>query len=425
MRHPHKPTAIESPQYAIVPLPDDLVQSPGRRFLWWRFIHLLTSSFLCWNPDVLSGDVNFRNPFAIILAPMALGNDAFRAAALGLSASRCVGLRCSPQMFADEACMHLVAAKHNDMTDTGARLAVIATAIFVHLFDDAGDYFNLLDLARSAAASLGRFEDLPENFQAGFEVVVGTLRWIDICTNFSLRRHVPIANERIHNLILVDDGELRYLDERAFCPLTIKSWLVQPTYAFSSRLINPLLRLSRLSRIRQNQRELMIADDSCLQTQIDELEQDFVAVRDHDRSFLRHGTTDDAALLCLNEATAAMAFMLYCTRLRDIPSHAPVITHLLTEARRHLEQIAFNSPAALGTVFPLYVMGLEALDEEIQHFVETRLAHLPGLWNGREHRLINSLRRVWALRGTMPEQPWNTWTHCLQAYSDGEEPAPI
>ncbi|KAK0642552.1 hypothetical protein DIS24_g8943 [Lasiodiplodia hormozganensis] len=218
-------------------------------------------------------------------------------------------------------------------------------------------------------------------------------------------------------------------------------WVTHPIFAFSPRLINPLLKIGRALRLQTlrhrkqaaqppsqermheeaypNASKLPVAEDA----QILSLEEELQLARDGDTETEAHRISisssgdcgsdnagDPVPLVCLNEAMHAAARILIDSRLRRLPFTAPSIREHVDRVVRETRKIADASRVSHALAFPLFVAGCEAVDTAARETIASRLAQQRGLLCNPPGYLAKILRRVWSIRDADPGLDWAAWT---------------
>ncbi|EXJ83063.1 hypothetical protein A1O1_06681 [Capronia coronata CBS 617.96] len=397
------------------PLPNDILDSHRNKFLWSYFVAHGIKMFLCWDPHKVDIDGAPPEPFTKVFGSMAFQSKPLRLAAMGLSAflqgtkTQTPALRVVSSNLGRLASQALCSEHRVLPTNTHSLLQIIATAILLFLSDPQWST-SMLQLARSTAAyMLGQETRNNVIEDEYFEVVMALLRWCDICAHFSLLQSVEMSDDYIHRSI-----EFQEREQQASISRTFKSWIINPLYTFSTRWINPMLRLGRLTRLRQTAKKLGFSTpDEYLEKQIDELEEELLLARNEDLKACSSLWNDLPDLLLLNEAMHSATVLLFYTRLRDLPWSTPFVRRHVDIICDQTEQISPESQSSNNILFPLYVAGCEAVDVGKREQIANRLSRLPatGYWFNQETKLVSSLRHVWAIRDNSPGTTWIDWSH--------------
>ncbi|KIW64821.1 hypothetical protein PV04_09728 [Phialophora macrospora] len=395
--------------------PNDVMDSPLNRYLWSHFVAQGTKMFLCWDPHAVQG--GFYDPFTKVLASMALRFKPLRLAAMGLSAFLQSTKTQEPAFRSAYSNLGLLSSealcsqRSKPATDTHSLLQTIATAILLFLIDSQGST-NMLQLARSAAAYMLSPEmGVHVVEDEYFEVVMHLLRWCDICTQCSLLQSVQMSHDSVHRSI-----EFQEQEQQASLSRTFENWVIHPLYTFSTRWINPLLRLGRLMRLRMVVEESApLSPGGSIAEQINKLEEDILLARNADLKACTSFRNDLPDLLHLNEAIHSATVLLFYTRLRDLPWSNPFVRRHVGIICDEIDQISPESPTSNNILFPLYTAGCEAVDLATRTQIVNRVRRLPitGYWFNQETKLVSSLRHVWSVRDADPGALWMEWSKQL------------
>ncbi|KAB2570883.1 hypothetical protein DBV05_g10462 [Lasiodiplodia theobromae] len=212
-------------------------------------------------------------------------------------------------------------------------------------------------------------------------------------------------------------------------------WVTHPIFAFSPRLINPLLKIGRNLRLQTWQAVQPPSQESMVveahpnvpkppvaeDAQILSLEEELRLARDGDTETEAHrisssgdGGSDNAGdpmpLVCLNEAMHAAARILIDSRLRRLPFTAPSIREHVNRVVCETSKITDASRVSHALAFPLFVAGCEAVDTAARETIASRLVRQRGLLFNPPGYLVKILRRVWGIRDADPGLDWTAWT---------------
>lgn len=440
------PTVIETLQ--ILPhataLQADLTRSTTRRALWDYFVQRALQVFLCWEPNDVRLDKRYNDPYQDNIPAVAIRSRPMMLASLALSAFHFAGggdkndgssLLTSLMLEASNA---LAALRFQDQPRTFEELlTTIGTASLLYLLEPSV-YSDMLPLSRTAVLCLvsdARWQNVQ---MPGYQAIMQIFRWLDICSQCSLKRYVPIPDEQTESLLQLRDNERA----TSLSP-SYKKWYVHPLYAFAESLISPLQRVAWLIRVRQQghvgpaQRDL--ADGSSIETgsspssrasfvisrgHFEELVEDVETMIDcsfnsADITNSHNGSRDGSSaapdlrtdLNHLTTAVESALIILFYTRLKDLPWTSRLVRSHVSHIVESLEGVVPDSRTANGIVFPLSIAGLEAVDTASRQKIIEKLDHLPGIWSRRESRFVASLRNVWNLRDADPGAVWVSWIH--------------
>lgn len=433
---PRADACILHPQLASSGLPTDLYQSTMRRFLWDYFVKRASQVFLCWEPGNAQLDRNYRDPYAEGLPALAAQSQSMRSATLALSAFHYSGgSRVNKSMISSlmmEASQALAASRWVEPQSEKQLLATIGTAALLYLLDPE-TYSDMLPLSRSAALCLMATERSMIANDVSYQVVMQIFRWADICAQCSLMKHVPVPDEMTQQRL-----NLR-ADERA-TQLSdyYTGWFVHPLYAFSEELISPLRRIAWLIRVRQQ--GLIFEDSGMNHTGLsdvssqDSRKKSFMIPNSHFEQLVKSAEEeinkfnmpshpdalldgqDDTPPLKTGLSHIASAVhsaikILLLTRLLDKPWTTDEIRWHVANITLHLCDVKPESKFSNGVVFPLYIAGVEAVDQAHRTLIVQRLQFLPGIWQQQEVRLTDSLKHIWSIRDQDPGAVWKEWVH--------------
>lgn len=295
------PPFVPDRLYCPMPWPEDMLASSERRFLWQYFLTLVETDFLCLDwPDV--GHLHdFQHPYATTVPQMALSSAPLRGAIFCYSASQ-YQIRHNTQDFARvkyltsaEAASAMGTHGTSRTDDAGSLLSMILAATLLYLFGpEEHDYVRMASrLVASFRETWTSRPHVPTSFP---EVSLTEFRWSVISTLCSLQQPGRPLGEEVCRLIEMGDDEVNKNYSRAF-----QSWVSHPIYAFSPRLVNPLLRIGRL--LERQLSQLTGADgpeaDATWETQAAEAEEMLLRARECDVSASKSplGCADPAAVL--------------------------------------------------------------------------------------------------------------------------------
>ncbi|CAG9984529.1 unnamed protein product [Clonostachys byssicola] len=410
--------AVTSPtKYCPMPWPADMVESPQRRFLWQHFLQVTEKGFLCFDVENLDDSNSFQDPFIVTLPHLAIFSDTLRKAALCFSSfqynslGRVDDYSCAFPDVARDASRHFLTSTSaiTQAKDPRETLATIAAGTLLHHFspDCRPPYLQLA--IRLTSSLLGEPSSRSSVPQIIVDVVLTLLRWTVISSTCSLitwQNHRTL--QHVRSLELADDQVGQNLSHYSHI---FNNWIDHPLYAFSPRLVNPLLRIGVLLQLRQListhqhvpegsghfQDAVSEAEDSLLNAQAQDL--DTLATRT---------TTDPDQILYLNEAMRATASILLYARLRNMPFTAPFIRRLVRIVVDQIAKIKVNSRTYFAVIFPLFTAGCEAADLELREQIEFMLRTPRGLSYNRGD-LIPALEHIWQIRDLDPGLEWPLW----------------
>lgn len=388
----------------LSPWHSELLRSAPRRFLWEYFVHLTNTSFLCFDREDLQAITSFKDPFLETLPVMALSNPLLGTAALCFSAFQYEyrnpdhTISLSGKSLAKEAAQVLFSTRRGNAADDAWLLPTIAAGVLLHL-PQIHEAQNFLQLARSAAAYLVSLSTPSYRSRDQiFQTVMSLLRWADISTLCSLCPPEQPFNADIHSMLEMQEEET----QNNFAP-EFYGWVTHPIFAFSPRLINPLLRIGRAMRLQTRHHRKQAAQPPLQGSTHEEayptlsespvvenaqillLEEELRLARDGDTETEAHrtsrssggrsdNTADPAPLICLNEAMHAAARIVIDSRLRRLPFTAPSIREHVDRVVRETSKTTDASRVSHALAFPLFVAGCEAVDTAARETIASRLA---------------------------------------------------
>jgi hypothetical protein len=395
------------------PWPRDLSEPTSRRFLWNYFLEICHKGFLCIDAQDLEPQVVFQDPLSALLLEMALCNEPLRAAVLCFSAKQ-LEIKygsVAPTLSSDELfreASHSLVALGTHLIDARGLLLVVTTAVLLYLCDDRGGT-NFLGLARSAAAYLIEYtSNSPLAKEPSYQTIMALLRWTDISALCSLRPGEESFNKKTHQLIELPDHELKQEFSTVF-----NGWISHPVFAFSARLVNPLLRLGRMLQLqlgpwRQSDHEtLSLPLNDNREKELAQLEEDILIAVDAFRSAKKNKPKDSATLLHLNEAMHLAAQLLFYSRLKRLPFTTPLIRCYVNQIVVEISFIGVQSRVSEALLFPLFTAGCEAIDSITRSAIEQRMQLHQGLQTSRQLRIV--LKQIWAVRDAEPDLRWPEW----------------
>lgn len=403
--------------YCPMPWPDDMLASPRRQFLWHHFLHTIKSSALCLDlQDVDRLAPGFQDPFVATLPQMAFASPGLRGAVLYFSMFQYKGLNgqqyLEPAMNvawreASQSLQAHIAQLHQD--DGGGMMAAISACCILSWCAPSRrqDYLHLaVRMVVTFLDKSRRWDNIPDIFR---EVVLTSFRWTTISSLCSLRPPSKILNHNICKLIELDSHETSRNFSTEF-----SNWISHPIFAFSLRLVNPLLRMGQLAQLQFSPRSEEDGDgDDCedtLEARILALEDMLLNARerDVDATALFLGPTDPQGVLLLNEAMHACCVILFYTRFRGVPFTAPLIRGQVQIVADEISKVRSDSRVLYASVFPLFIAGCEAVDSAPRKVIAEALRYPKGLFFDRGD-LVAALQHIWQIRDNQPGLAWPHW----------------
>lgn len=413
--------------YCPMPWPDDMLASPRRQFLWQYFLYNIKSNALCLDlQDVNRLAPGFQDPFVVTLPRMAFASPGLRGAVLYFSMFQYKALHSQQELEsamnvawreASQSLQAHIAELHQD--DGEGMMAAISACCMLSWCAPARrqDYLRLA--VRMVVAFLEKSRPgrkIPDTFR---ELVLTSFRWTTISSLCSLQPPPNILNNKICKLIELDSHEASRNFSTEF-----SNWISHPIFAFSLRLVNPLLRMgqlaqlqfSRLSEEDQGEDEDEDEDeDECDDTlggRISAIEDMLLNARaldvDATASFL--GPTDPQGVLFLNEAMHACCVILFYTRFRGVPFTAPLIRGQVQIVANEISKVRSDSRVLYASVFPLFIAGCEAVDSAARKAIAEGLRYPKGIFFDRGD-IVAALQHIWQIRDNHPGLAWPHWVN--------------
>ncbi|WYZ41229.1 hypothetical protein EsH8_V_000124 [Colletotrichum jinshuiense] len=395
-----------------VPWPPDMLSSPDRRFLWQYFLHITKAGFLCLDAKELPRFQGSQDPFISTIPQMAISNEYLRNAVFCFAAFQYNTSRQAQdfQTLFKECSRKASSAFQihpNSLDRQGWPLfSIIACGIFLHHFghDVKQDYLHLASgLATSFSLRLRSSSDLLAPF---IQLILSMLRWSIVSTVCSFRSPRALMSDDIYRGLEMRAEEVEHNYQPSF-----RDWTNHPIFAFSPRLVNPLLRIARLLDIQKSWpagQDFM--SNTFTESEMIKLEEELLTAREVDMNVTQAGTTDPEELRCLNEAMHASAFLLFYARIRGMPFTAPLIRHKVQVVVSEIARIHVESRVSHGILFPLFIAGCEAVDSEARREILERLRTPRGLTYNRTDVCL-ALEHAWQIRDLDPGSKWPKWFH--------------
>lgn len=417
--------------YCPMPWPDDMLASPRRQFLWQYFLHTIKSSALCLDlQDVSRLAPGFQDPFLVTLPQMAFASSGLRGAVLYFSMFQYKALHSERNLEsamnvawreASQSLQAHIAELHQD--DGGGIMAAISACCILSWCAPARrqDYLHLaVRMAITFLQKPRRWDNIPDTFR---EVVLTSFRWTTISSLCSLRPPSKILNNRACELIELDSHETNRNFSTDF-----STWISHPIFAFSLRLVNPLLRMGQLAQLQLSRRSEEDEDgddcDDIIEGRISALEDMLLNARalDLDATASLLGPTDPQGVLLLNEAMHACCVILFYTRFRGIPFTAPLIRGQVQIVADEISKVPSDSRVLYASVFPLFIAGCEAVDSAARRAIAEALRYPKGLFFDRGD-IVAALQHIWQIRDNQPGLAWPHWVKHGTMFS-AASPAP-
>lgn len=398
--------------YCPIPWPDDMLISPRRQFLWQYFLHTVEEGALCLDLEDVRHVPGFQDPFVATLPRMALASPALRGAVLCFSMfqykASChqQNLDSAMRLAWQEACQVLHAQLVElDWNDGEAVLAMLSACCALHWCTPPkrDDYLRLA--IKIAIAFLGRFRLEATISSTCRDLILTSFRWTTISALCSLRPPSSLLSDNLCELIEVDCHEIEQNFSTQF-----QSWVSHPMYAFSLRLVNPLLRIGHLAELHRSSLAGKEGHEARLEHKVSTLESMLLNAREVDLDATNSTPTpaDPSSVVSVNEAMHAACVILFYTRLRSLPFTAPLIRLQVRIVVNEISKTRIDSRVSYASFFPLFIAGCEAVDTELRHTIEERLRMPKGLYFGRGN-IVDALRHIWDIRDLQPGLIWPHW----------------
>ncbi|KAM0331374.1 hypothetical protein ACHAQA_003047 [Verticillium albo-atrum] len=394
-----------------MPWPADMLASPERRFLWHYFLGIAEADFLCVDWEDVGHLYGFQHPYITTLPRMALSNDALRGAIFCFAASQ-YQLRNgradfeTTKSFAGSEAALALSTQSSQATDDGGLLSMISAATLLHWYGTKShDYLRVA--SRLVSQYLARHTSSPNTTSSLPEVSLTEFRWSVVSTLCSLQKPRNPLGDQGCRMIEMSENEIMQNYSRAF-----QRWVSHPIYSFSPRLVNPLLRIGMLLETQLLQLEGADAapHDPTWTARVSEAEDMLLHARDCDVNASKSalGSADPAAVLALNESMYATGAILLYARIHGLPPTAPFIRRQAQIAVDEVMNIPVDSRVSFAIVFPLFIAGCEAVEQQMRDTVIERLRNPGGVTYVRGD-LVGALRHIWDIRDLEPGLPWPLW----------------
>ncbi|KAK2729518.1 hypothetical protein CKAH01_02492 [Colletotrichum kahawae] len=236
-----------------MPWPPDMLSSPERRFLWQYFLHITKDGFLCLDEQNLFRFQGSQDPFIAIIPQMAISNESLRSSIFCFAAFQYNTGRNGDEFYrlvkhcAKIASVALKSEPPSLGPQSWSLFSIVACGIFLHHFgqDDSQEY---LHYAGKIAVGFSTRSQASSDLLAPFiQLILSMLRWSIISTVCSFQSSRKPVSDTIYRGLEMRREEV----EHNYLP-SFRDWTNHPIYAFSPRLINPLLRLARLLDIQKS-----------------------------------------------------------------------------------------------------------------------------------------------------------------------------
>ncbi|KAF6788756.1 hypothetical protein CSOJ01_14937 [Colletotrichum sojae] len=394
-------------QFRVWPssLPPDIKASPAKTLLWQYFVTVSSRQFKCWEGSEAMG---FDDPLGSLLSAMATFDGPLRSAALAFSATEYA--RAQPSnpplqstaLLYHEALQMLTSTRGSVPLDAHRLLPPIAAALLLFRVEgvDQVSSGRLLALARSAATCARSLHREGRQNDSRWSILMALLKWTDICTVNSLFSQSPSVVEACASVPVYEEEIRNFSSE-------FRDWIIHPIYTFSRHLIDPLLRIGRLVQLRKQ----VSGWSAGIEAEAEALEELLLQSydRDLDASTSRPAEDPDQVLR-VNEAMHAATSIMYYTRVRDVPFTAPFIRRSVARVQQEADVVDSNSLSSRALVFPLFVAGCEAVDEDVRDLITQRILASKRHPELQAPKIVNHLRRIWDIRDAEPGLSWLEWS---------------
>ncbi|KAF3808859.1 hypothetical protein GCG54_00011050 [Colletotrichum gloeosporioides] len=398
-----------------MPWPPDMLSSPERRFLWQYFLHITKDGFLCLDEQNLSRFQGSQDPFIATIPQMAISNESLRSAVFCFAAFQYNTNRSGNefQQLVRDCSKRASVALKSKTPSLGAQswslFSIVACGIFLHHFsqDDSEEY---LHYAGTLAIGFSTRPQSSSDLLAPFiQLILSMLRWSIISTVCSFQSSREPVSDKIYRGLEMRREEI----EHNYLP-SFRDWTNHPIYAFSPRLVNPLLRLARLLDIQKSHLTVnQYISDASMGMEMIKLEEELLTAREADLDLSKTGTTDPKELRSLNEAMHSAAFLLFYARLKGMPFTAPLVRKKVQVIVSEIGKIPVTSRVSHAVLFPLFIAGCEAVEGEARRRILERLRTPRGLTYNRKDVCL-SLEHVWQIRDLEPGSRWPDWFYKLE-----------
>ncbi|KXH52131.1 hypothetical protein CNYM01_00462 [Colletotrichum nymphaeae SA-01] len=420
----HRPGSLHastSMPHCPMPWPPDMLASPEKRFLWQYFLHLTKDGFLCLDETELFRFHGSQDPFIATIPQMAICDESLRSsifcfAAFQYNASQNGGD--FQQLVRDCSRKASVALRAQSYSDqpwsqswTLQVFSKIACGIFLHHFGQ-GDT-ETSEYLHSAGALAAGFYKRPQSssdlLSPLVQLVLSMLRWTIISTVCSFQSSRTLVSDKIYCYLEMRAEEV----DQNYSP-SFRDWLNHPIYAFSPRLVNPLLRLAKLLDIQKSQQTVnqYILSDKAMGDEMIKLEEELLMAREVDLDRCQTHAADPKELRSLNEAMHAATFLLFYARLKGMPFTAPLVRKKVQVIVSEIGNIPVASRVSHAVLFPLFIAGCEAVEDQARRGILERLRTPRGLAYNRKDVCL-SLEHVWQVRDLDPGLRWPDWFNKL------------
>ncbi|KAH8199481.1 hypothetical protein TruAng_006357 [Truncatella angustata] len=409
------PTLAPGLLYCPIPWPDDMLASPKRQFLWQYFLQSIEANGLCVDWEDVGHMPGFQDPFVVTIPHLAITNPVLREAVLTFSMFQYNALQ--NQLTFDRlmvnawrsACQGLRAQLTTLHEEDGwGVLSMISACCLLHWCapDKREEFLRLA--AKLAVIFLKRSRSSTSIPSVYRESILTSFRWTTISALCSLQPPSRVLSDEVCDIVELDSHEIVQNYSSPF-----QSWISHPIYAFSARLVNPLLRIGHLAELQlSRQRDKEDIPDESLELRIVNLEETLLSARDTELDVITSptGATDPLAVASLNEAMHAASVILFYTRFRGLPFTAPLIRRQVQIAVSEICKTRVDSRVSYAVVFPLFIAGCEAVDSQVRDIIADRIRTPKGLFFDRGD-IAAALRHIWEIRDLHPGLTWPHWVN--------------
>ncbi|KAM6532744.1 hypothetical protein FALCPG4_005796 [Fusarium falciforme] len=392
-----------SPSLSI--LPSALRARPEHMLLWHYFINTSSQFFRCWDNNNSTGkSVHWQDPLSAVLPSMAAVDETLASAVLAFSAyyyTRAHPTQApsiSYESHHNKALKALISSRFDAPPTSDSLLPPLAAALLLFRIDEYSRSY-LLPLAKSAVTCIRSIDPHRHRHDKRLDALTALLAWTDICTNssFGPLEPSPAVSSPLSLDEYGEDGSPWQGFER---------WITHPTYAFSRQLINPLMRMAKLTQAKRN----LQTWSAEMEVSAGALEEALLVAHNRDINMANDNPGDPEALLHVNEAMHLAASIMFHTRIRDLPSTVPLIRRQVAKIQIESCCVDVSSLSSRALVFPLFIAGCEAVDISVRELIKQRLSSCQSYAAIRAQTLVGQLEQIWELRDTEPGLPWVQWT---------------
>lgn len=421
---PSSMNMLQSLQARTIPtVIDSTCLSSLDMFLWHHFITETAADLMPFNSKASDIIVDLENPFLTHFPRLAFIYPYLLSATLALSALH-YDRKNGTDNFKNHNSILLLDAQTALLTQSSqlnhnfqsllALLATSAVLCFCQIYStNTRLWYENLQISRFLSSMVlehpqRMYEE--EDFVC-FLLVVQS--YLEICSRLSFGTFQSCSQELGFEMSKVENGSAY---QHISHDTTIRR-VIDPLLAFSSRLVDPLLRIGqyvqKLKDTSNSTRQVIsdlelpeqITDDLYhIKTQeLEELEETLLQAEDADREDLTASTNDNQEYRAMNEAMHAAAFILYYGRLRNLPATSRLIRRKVAKIVWAAQTILVRSKTSIALLFPLVIAGCDAVDSSDRSFIAQCVHELQGTSLCDCRRILQMLQATWRLRDENPQ----------------------